>query len=106
MGDPGFCIDSLISPERRVTNYLHSLIEFPEALQVLEFAGGRVSVVTVRVGQGSSMAHHPIHELREVWPNVAARVINVFRDGRLLQPDLHTVIVPGDEVLTLVMPGA
>jgi len=102
MGDTGFCIDSLISPERSVTNYLHSLIEFPEALQVLEFAGGRVSVVTVRVGQGSSMAHHPMHELCEVWPNVAARVIHVFREGRLLQPDLQTVIVPGDEVVLVV----
>lgn len=48
MSDEGFAIDALISPERSVTTYLHSLIEFPEALQVVEFAGGRVSVITVR----------------------------------------------------------
>lgn len=38
MSDEGFAIDALISPERSVTTYLHSLIEFPEALQVVEFA--------------------------------------------------------------------
>jgi trk system potassium uptake protein TrkA len=102
MGDVGFCIDSLISPEGSVTAYLHSLIEFPEALQVLEFAGGRVSVVTVRVGEGSPMAYHPVNALRDVWPDVAARVIDVFRDGRLLQTDSRTVIAPGDEVVLVV----
>ena len=92
MGEEGFCIDALISPERSVTTYLHSLIEFPEALQVVEFADGRISVVTVRVGHGSPMAHHPVAQLREVWPDVAARVVDVVRDGRPLQASRGTVI--------------
>jgi len=102
MGEEGFCIDALISPERSVTAYLHSLIEFPEALQVVEFADGRISVVTVRVGHGSPMAHHPVAQLREVWPDVSARVIDVVRDGRPLQADRGTVIEPGDEVVLVV----
>src|SRR5690606_9986372 len=38
IGPDGFCIDHLISPERSVTRYLERLIEFPEALQVVDFA--------------------------------------------------------------------
>ncbi|OZI68130.1 Trk system potassium transporter TrkA [Bordetella genomosp. 1] len=102
MGEEGFCIDALISPERSVTNYLHSLIEFPEALQVVEFADGRVSAVTVRVGSGSPMAHHSIERLREVWPDVKARVVDVLRDGRPLHAGEGTVIAPGDEVVLVV----
>ena len=102
MSDEGFCIDALISPERSVTTYLHSLIEFPEALQVVEFAEGRVSVVTVRVGHGSPMAHHSIDKLREVWPDVTARVIDVLRGGRPVRGGSGTVIAPGDEVVLLV----
>lgn len=102
MGEEGFCIDALISPERSVTAYLHSLIEFPEALQVVEFADGRISVVTVRVGHGSPMAHHPVTQLRDVWPDVAARVVDVVRDGRPLQASRGTVIAPGDEVVLVV----
>jgi trk system potassium uptake protein TrkA len=102
MGDDGFCVDSIISPERSVTAYLHSLIEFPEALQIVEFAEGRLSVVTVRVGHGSPMAHHSVDSLREAWPDVAARVVDVLRDGRRLAIGSGTVITPGDEVLLAV----
>ncbi|RYF60136.1 MAG: Trk system potassium transporter TrkA, partial [Comamonadaceae bacterium] len=89
-------------PERSVTNYLHSLIEFPEALQVVEFASGRVSVLTVRVGAGSPMANHSLDSLREAWPDVSARVVDVVRDGRAVQAGSGTVILPGDEVVLIV----
>ncbi|WP_312994944.1 NAD-binding protein, partial [Achromobacter animicus] len=102
MSEEGFCIDALISPERSVTTYLQSLIEFPEALQVVEFAEGRVSVVTVRVGHGSPMAHSSVDKLRDVWPDVKARVIDVLRGGRPLRAGSGTVIAPGDEVVLVV----
>ena len=66
---------------------------------MVEFAEGRVSVVTVRVGHGSPMAHHSIDKLREVWPDVTARVIDVLRGGRPVRGGSGTVIAPGDEVL-------
>ncbi|ARP88177.1 Trk system potassium transporter TrkA [Bordetella genomosp. 9] len=99
MGDDGFCIDALISPERSVTTYLHSLIEFPEALQVVEFAGGRVSVVAARVGRSSAMANQALGALPDLWPDVSARIVDVVRDGRPLQAGDGTVIQPGDEVI-------
>ena len=102
MSDEGFCVDALISPERSVTNYLHSLIDFPEALQVVEFAEGRVSVLTVRVGHGSPMAHHSPDDLRKNFPDVAARVVDVLRDGRAVPVGPGSVIVPGDEVVMIV----
>jgi len=102
LGENGFCVDAVISPERSVTNYLHSLIEFPEALQVVEFASGRVSVLTVRVGAGSPMANHSLDSLREAWPDVSARVVDVVRDGRAVQAGSGTVILPGDEVVLIV----
>jgi trk system potassium uptake protein TrkA len=101
MGDDGFCVDALISPERSVTTYLHSLIEFPEALQVVEFAGGRVSVVTARVDRGSAMANRSLDALPEVWPDVSARIVDIVRDGRPLQATRGTVILPGDEVVVI-----
>ncbi|MBJ7264266.1 MAG: Trk system potassium transporter TrkA [Burkholderiaceae bacterium] len=102
LGDEGFCVDALISPERSVTTYLHSLIEFPEALQVVEFANGRVSVVTVRVGHNSPLAQQSVDSLREAWPDVAARVVDVLRHGRPVQVGSGTMIAPGDEVVLAV----
>ncbi|MEI2415289.1 Trk system potassium transporter TrkA [Orrella sp. JC864] len=99
LGEEGFCVDSLISPERSVTTYLQSLIEFPEALQVVEFAEGRVSVLAVKVGQRSPLAGKPLAMLGQVFPEVNARVVDVLRGGRTLPLSDGGTILPGDEAL-------
>ncbi|WP_305017094.1 hypothetical protein [Mycobacterium tuberculosis] len=40
-GDEGFNVDHVICPEQSVTNHIERLIEFPDALQVLDFADGK-----------------------------------------------------------------
>ena len=44
-------IDFVISPEQLVTDHIKRLIQYPGALQVLDFAGGRVRLVGVRVSE-------------------------------------------------------
>ena len=56
-------VDVLISPEQLVTDYIRRLIEQPEALQVLEFAGGRVQLVAVRAVQGGPLVGQELREL-------------------------------------------
>ena len=48
LGEDGFNVDLAICPEQILTDYIVKLVEFPEALQVLEFAEGRVSLIAVR----------------------------------------------------------
>jgi len=48
-----FAVDYAICPEQEITDYIAKLIEFPEALQVLEFAAGHVSLVAVRAYPGA-----------------------------------------------------
>ncbi len=43
-----FAVDFALCPEQVITEYIRRLIEFPEALQVLNFARGRVCLVAVR----------------------------------------------------------
>src|SRR3970282_2903809 len=43
-----FGVDHIISPEQEVTETLRRLIEHPEALQVLDFADGKVRLVAGR----------------------------------------------------------
>jgi trk system potassium uptake protein TrkA len=47
-----FAVDFALCPEQVITDYIRRLIEFPEALQVLNFAKGRVSLVAVRAYEG------------------------------------------------------
>jgi trk system potassium uptake protein TrkA len=48
LDDNNFAVDFSICPEQEVTDYLKRLIAFPEALQVIEFGKGRVTMVAVR----------------------------------------------------------
>lgn len=91
-------VDNAICPEQIITDYIVKLIEFPEALQVLEFAGGRVSLVAVRAFHGGPMVGHQLQEIRRHMPNIETRVAAIFRQDTPIVPEGHTVIEAGDEV--------
>lgn len=93
-----FCVDYAIYPEQILTQYIEKLIEFPEALQVLDFAAGKVSLVAVRALQGGPLVGHQLSELRKHVPNVDTRVAAIFRKDRPIIPEGSTVIEAGDEV--------
>ncbi len=91
-------IDVLISPEQLVTQYVRRLLEHPGALQVLDFADGKVRLVAVRAYYGGPLVGHELSTLKEHMPGVHARVAAIFRRGRAIIPEGSTVIEAGDEV--------
>ena len=93
-----FAVDHAICPEQIITDYIVKLIEFPEALQVLEFAGGKVSLVAVRAFHGGPMVGHELQEIRRHMPDVETRVAAIFRQDTPIVPEGRTVIEAGDEV--------
>lgn len=78
----GFVIDELISPESLVTGYIRRLVDYPGALQVLQFAERKVSLVAVKAYYGGPLVGHALSALREHMPNTDARVAAIFRQGR------------------------
>jgi len=91
-------VDVLISPEQLVTEYIMRLIENPGALQVLDFAGGRVRLVGLRAFYGGPLVGNQLRVLYDHMPNVDARVAAIYRQGRAIQPEGDTVIEADDEV--------
>ncbi len=91
-------VDHAICPEQIITDYIVKLIEFPEALQVLEFAGGKVSLVAVRAFHGGPMVGHELMEIRRHMPHIETRVAAIFRQDTPIVPEGHTIIEAGDEV--------
>lgn len=96
-----FCVDFSICPEQILTEYIVKLIEFPEALQVLEFAEGRVSLVAVRAIEGGPLVGRPLRFLRTDMPNIDTRVAAIFRQDRSINMGGDTVVEAGDEVFFL-----
>ena len=91
-------IDVLISPEQLVTDYIERLIEYPGALQVLDFAGGKVQLVAVHAYHGGPLVGHELSDLRKHMPGIDARVASIFRAGKPIVPRGDTIIELDDEV--------
>ncbi len=101
LDDDNFAVDFAICPEQVVTEYIQRLIAFPEALQVLEFADGVVSLICVQAFEGGPLVGHPLKALRFHLPNVEVRIAAIYRNGLPIIPEGDTVIYPGDEVFCL-----
>ncbi len=102
LDDTNFAVDFSICPEQEVTDALVKLLAFPEALQVLEFAGGRVSLVAVRAKSDGLLVGKPIQEMRShLPPGVDARIAAIFRDFQAVAVAGDTVVEAGDEVFVL-----
>jgi trk system potassium uptake protein TrkA len=91
-------VDVLISPEQVVTHYIKRLIEYPSALQVIDFAGGKVQMVAVKAYYGGPLVGQQLRQLRTHMPNVDTRVAAIFRRDRPIIPQGDTVIEADDEV--------
>lgn len=98
----GFAVDAVICPEQSVTQYIRKLIEYPSALQVLEFARGLVSLVVVRVVNDGPLARHVLADTPALVPAAQMRIVAIYRRNRALtRLDGATRIEPGDEVFVL-----
>ncbi|MEM9622753.1 MAG: Trk system potassium transporter TrkA [Pseudomonadota bacterium] len=91
-------IDVLINPEQVVTNHIHELLKHPGALQVLDFAEGRVQLVAMRAYYGGPLVGQELRLLREHMPKADTRVAAIFRRGQAIIPQGDTVIEVDDEV--------
>ena len=95
-------VDVLISPEQLITQHISRLIEYPGALQVLDFADGRAQLVATQADAGGLLVGKKLYTLRHHMPaDTDARVAAVYRKGVLIIPDGDTIIEENDTVFFL-----
>lgn len=98
-------VDMLISPEHLVMQYIKRLILNPDALQVVNFAHGRVQLVAVRAFYGGPLVGHFLSDMKKHMPNIDTKVVAIYRRGKSIIPDPQTIIEPDDEVFFLATPN-
>jgi trk system potassium uptake protein TrkA len=98
----GFAVDEVICPEESVTRTIRKLIEYPEALQVLEFAEGLLSLVAVRAVGGGPLVQHSLAEIPQLVPGADMRIVAIYRqDSPISDVTGATRVEAGDEVFVL-----
>ena len=106
MRPEGFAVDKVICPEESLTTYIRKLIQYPEALQVLEFSQQRVSLIAVRAMEGGPMVQHVISDLPQLVPELPMRIVAIYRrdalgHDRQVVCNGSTRIELGDELFVL-----
>ncbi|MFK8029246.1 MAG: Trk system potassium transporter TrkA [Gammaproteobacteria bacterium] len=91
-------VDVVVSPEKLITEYIERLIHYPGALQVLEFADGKIRLVGLRAHKDGLLVGQELNTLREHIPNTDTRVAAIYRNGQSIAPEGDTVIQEDDEV--------
>jgi Trk K+ transport system NAD-binding subunit len=93
-----FGVDHVIAPEQEITDYLRKLIDYPEALQVVDFGNGRARLVAMKARAGGPLVGHELRDLQKHLPGLDARVAAIFRRDRTIVPEGRTVIQDSDEI--------
>lgn len=91
-------IDFCISPEQQVTENIHLLIAYPGALQVVDFVGGAVKLVVMRITDGIIVGK-TLAELPESLPGINVCIAALFRRNKPVDLTHHTVFEKNDEVI-------
>jgi len=82
-------VDVLVSPEQLVTDHIRRIIEHPGAVQVVDFARGKVRLVGVEVLASAPMA------------DVDVRVAAIYRGDEVILPTGSTIVEVEDVVFFL-----
>ena len=96
--DDSIPVDVIISPEQLITQHVLHLIEYPGALQVVDFAGGKIQLVGLKAYHGGPLVGRELRTIREDLPTIEARVAAIYRHDRPIIPEGDTIIEPNDEV--------
>ncbi|WP_137937762.1 Trk system potassium transporter TrkA [Chitinivorax sp. B] len=93
-----FGVHRVICPEEIVTDYLDLLLDYPEALQVIDLAGGKLRLLAVKVRFDGMMVGKKLKDIRQHLGEIDCRVAVIYRGERPIFPSGDTKVQEGDEV--------
>ncbi len=91
-------IDTVINPEIEVVKTIQRLMRVPGAVDVGEFAEGRVNFVGIRLEKDSPMAGVRLLDFPAVFGDARPLIAAVVRNDELIVPRGDNVLRPGDLV--------
>ena len=91
-------IDVIISPEREVGEVVLKRIALPGASDVVEFADGHVTMLSIECREDCPIINTPLNQLSDLFPDLAATVVGVWRAEKLFIPHSSDQLLAGDLV--------
>ena len=97
-------VDFMIYPEELAALETVNLINRTAATDVLEFEGGRLSVIGLRLDKNAPIIHKKLHEVAAEFQNIDFRVVAIHRNFKTIIPSGNDKFLPNDQVFVISKP--
>ena len=98
-------IDFMIYPEELAALETVNLINRTAASDVLEFEGGKLSVLGIRIDSNAPVIHKKLNEIAKEFGSFNFRVVAIHRDFRTIIPKGNDTFLPNDQVFVITTPN-
>jgi len=95
-------IDVIISPEIEVGEMILRRIALPGATDVVRFADDEISMIAIECLEECPVIDTPLDQLSELFPDLSAVVVGIWRAGRLFVPHSSDAMMAGDLAYVIV----
>ncbi len=95
-------IDIIISPEVEIGKSIVRRLNTPGAFDVVPFAGGLVQLIGIRIGDDCPIINTPISQIPELFPDLKATIVGVYREEQLFAPNPEDPLSVGDDAYFVV----
>jgi trk system potassium uptake protein TrkA len=94
-------IDHVIHPELEAAQEVINLIKYPDAIDVVECAGGKMFLIGVNLDSTSPILNRPLRELNPDDHEIPFRVVAIGRDTQTLIPTGNDKLMAGDLIYVI-----
>lgn len=97
-------IDFMIYPEELAAMETVNLINRTAATDVLDFEGGKLSIVGIRLDKNASIIQKKVFEVAQEYQNIDFRVVAIHRNFRTIIPSGNDKFLPNDQIFVISKP--
>ncbi len=94
-------VDMLIHPEKETANAIVRLIKQSSATDIVEFSGGQIQLMGIRLERNSSILNRQLKEIWAEYRNLAARIVAINRKERTIIPGGNDILIAGDQIFII-----
>ncbi len=97
-------IDFMIYPEELAAHETVNLIKRTAATDLLEFEGGKLSVMGIRLDKNAPVINKTLTEVAHEYPHVDFRIVAIYRNFRTIIPSGKDKFLVNDQVFVITKP--
>ncbi len=91
-------IDAMIYPEILASEEIIHYLKHPSILKSIYFASGKLSMLTIKIKEGTPLENLTLEKIAQKYPNITARIVAIQRQDKTIIPRGKDKILKNDVI--------